>query len=367
MALAPLDGFTVGITAHRRWEEQAELLRRKGARVVHGPVIRTAPLDDTDTLLARTDDLVARPPDVVVLTTGIGVRSWMAAADAAGRSEALLEALGRALVVARGPKALGAASTAGLAVAWSAPAETGAAIVEHLAAIGVRGRRVAVQRDGGSPCVSDALRDLGAHVVEVPVYRWSLPEDTAAADRLIDALCARRLDAVTFTSAPAVDNLFELAGDRRARLEAVMADGVVVACVGPVTAAAARAAGAGEVVEPGRGRLGAMVQALTRRLAEEGRAWLVDEHALTVQGAAVEVDGQPVHLTSTERSGLAALTTRPGAVVAKAQLLAAVGSPGAEDHAAEVLVARLRRRLGPAGAAVEVVPRRGYRWRATPA
>ena len=44
MALASLEGFTVGITADRRWEEQAALLERRGARVVHGPAIRTLPL-----------------------------------------------------------------------------------------------------------------------------------------------------------------------------------------------------------------------------------------------------------------------------------------------------------------------------------
>ena len=39
-----LDGFAIGVTADRRWEEQAELLMRRGARVVHGPTIRTIPL-----------------------------------------------------------------------------------------------------------------------------------------------------------------------------------------------------------------------------------------------------------------------------------------------------------------------------------
>lgn len=367
MALAPLDGFTVGITAHRRWEEQAELLGRKGAAIVHGPVIRTVPLDDSEVLLARTDALITRPPDIVVLTTGIGVRAWMAAADASGRGEALLAALHGATLMARGPKALGAASTAGMAVTWAAETETGAEIVEHLARVGVTGRRVAVQRDGGQPELASALEQLGAEVVDVPVYRWTLPDHELPAARLIEAMCAGRLDAVTFTSAPAVSNVVGLAGERDEEVRAALAGPLVVACVGPVTAMAARAAGAYDVVEPTRARLGAMVQALAGRLAEQRASWRIGADDVVVQGAVVAVTGERVALSAGERGALAELTGRAGGVVTKAELLAASGSSSAGDHAAEVLVARLRGRLGRAGLAIEAVPRRGYRWRATAA
>ena len=37
----PLAGYTIGITGHRRWEEQAEMLSRRGARVLHGPTMTT--------------------------------------------------------------------------------------------------------------------------------------------------------------------------------------------------------------------------------------------------------------------------------------------------------------------------------------
>jgi len=50
----PLDGFVVGVTADRRWSEQAELLRRRGAEVVHGPSIATAYL--------ASDDVLGPPP-----------------------------------------------------------------------------------------------------------------------------------------------------------------------------------------------------------------------------------------------------------------------------------------------------------------
>ena len=46
MNLGALSGYTIGITADRRWQEQAELLERRGARIQHGPSIRTFPLFD---------------------------------------------------------------------------------------------------------------------------------------------------------------------------------------------------------------------------------------------------------------------------------------------------------------------------------
>ena len=41
VTLQPLEGYTIGVTADRRASEQAELLRRRGARVIDGPTIAT--------------------------------------------------------------------------------------------------------------------------------------------------------------------------------------------------------------------------------------------------------------------------------------------------------------------------------------
>jgi uroporphyrinogen-III synthase len=49
-------------------------------------------------------------------------------------------------------------------------------------------------------------------------------------------------------------------------------------------------------------------------------------------------------------------------VLSKGELLAAAWpQEGADEHAVEVAVARLRRRLGPRGHLLETVLRRGYR------
>src|SRR5690349_21587192 len=103
--LPPLVGHRVGITADRRADEQAELLRRLGATVTHAPVMRTLALGDDTPLRTATEALLADPPTMVLLTTGIGVRGWIAAAEAWGLEPDLLRILADAPLYARGPKA----------------------------------------------------------------------------------------------------------------------------------------------------------------------------------------------------------------------------------------------------------------------
>src|SRR5438552_4752143 len=113
-----LAGRLIGITADRRWEEQADLFRRRGATVHHGPTIATRLLHQDDRLRAVTADLVDRGPAYLAATTGMGIRAWLKAARAWGLEQDLLEVLARARVVARGPKAAAAVTDAGLSV-WA--------------------------------------------------------------------------------------------------------------------------------------------------------------------------------------------------------------------------------------------------------
>ena len=96
----PMAGHRVGVTADRRAEEQGELLRRMGAEVIHGPVLRMLPLGDDQPMREATDALIADPPTIVLLTTGIGVRSWIGAAETWGCADELLAVLTAAPIYA---------------------------------------------------------------------------------------------------------------------------------------------------------------------------------------------------------------------------------------------------------------------------
>lgn len=370
-SLPSLSGYTVAITADRRWDEQAALLERRGATVVHAPVIRTLPLVDAPALRAATEALVAVPPDIVGLSTGLGTRSWFSAAEGVGLADALLDALRPARVLARGPKAAGAALTVGLDVDWKAPTARAAELVAELRRAATErdptSVRVAVQLDGGpEPRLADEIAALGYDVVPVPVYRWSLPADRGPAERLVANVADRNVDAVTFTAAHAVANFFELAATARRTDEVVAAfnSGEVAAvCVGPVCGERAVELGLRGVVVPVHPRLGAMVQSCVNAFVDRSREFPLGGHAVRVQGRVVAVGREaPVQLSERERDVLRVLARKPAAVVPKAALLKEVwGDAESDEHLVEVTVARLRHRLGAAGAGVETVVRRGYR------
>lgn len=339
------------------------MLERRGATVLHGRVIRTLPLGPEAGLRAATEALVTDPPDVLVVTTGIGVRSWFASSWTWGLGDDLPEALAGTEIVARGPKAAAAILGEGLDVAWRAPDETLAAVLERLRSGPLDGRRVAVQMPGRRQAwFTEALRAAGADVVELDVYEWVLPAAPQAAERLVESLVEGEVDAVTFTCAYAVTNLLALAGPRAADVRARLAEGnVTVACVGSVTAAAAVRAGAAQLVVASPARLGAMVRALGEHLA--GRAARLDLAGVpvVVQGARVGIGGTEVRLTRRERLLFGALLAPGDGVLSKRRLAQAAWETDVDEHTVEVAVNRLRRKLGRAAPALETTNRRGYR------
>jgi uroporphyrinogen-III synthase len=355
----------VGVTADRRAGEQAELLARRGARVVRAPTIRLLPLGPDEAVRAVTVALIEDPPDILVVNTGVGVRAWLALADAWGLSDALVASLGRACVLARGPKAAGALLTAGLHVDWRAPSARLDEIVEHLVGRGVAGCRVALQLDGSGDGgeAAERLRRAGADVVAVAAYRWGLPEDLRPARRLAVAVAERRVDAVTFTAAPAVENLFAIAANAGVAdaVREAFREAVAAVCVGPVCAAAAVGHGVAAPVQPSRPRLGAMVQALAVHLEGRRRVVRVDGRTVEVRGALVAGGGAEVVLAGRERAVFELLARRPGAVVPRRALVGEIWGVRGSARALEATVGRLRRRLAPVGIGVEAVARRGYR------
>ncbi|MFG3494443.1 uroporphyrinogen-III synthase [Streptomyces sp. NPDC047928] len=364
----PLAGFTVGVTAARRADELGALLQRRGAAVLHAPALRIVPLADDAELLAATKDLIAEAPDIVVATTAIGFRGWVEAADGWGYGEKLLDALRATQVLARGPKVKGAVRAAGLTEEWSPGSDSMAEVLDRLLDQGVDGHRVALQLHGEPlPGFVEALRDAGADVVVVPVYRWMPPEDLAPLDRLLDATVARTLDAVTFTSAPAAASLLARAEDRGLRrelLDALRHD-VLPACVGPVTAVPLQAH-AIDTVQPGRFRLGPLVQSLCQELPARARTLPVAGHRIEIRGHAVLVDGELRPVPPAGMSLLHTLARRPGWVVSRADLLRALPGAGRDEHAVETAMARLRSALG-APKLIQTVVKRGYRLALDPA
>jgi len=363
-----LRGFTIGITADRRWEEQAALFERRGAKVQHGPSIRSLALGSDERLRAATTSVIARRPAALIANTGVGVRSWFSAADTWGLGDQLAASLRATRVYARGPKASSAVQLHGLEVDARAPTERLREAVDLALADLRPGDCAALQLDGGGTnreC--RRLLDAGIDVIEIPSYEWTLPEDAGPALRLAENVIAGKVHAVTFTAGPAIHNWLTIAAEHEidGDLRRALTEGrTVVGCVGPVCAevAADELLSSPSLVVPRTWRLGPLVRAVTERLVERTVTVDVDGTAVAIAGNLVNVGDASVVLTDIEAQVLTLLAARPDAVHAKADLLRAVWrDESADPHVVEAVVNRLRRRVGPIGLNITAVYRRGYR------
>lgn len=372
--LAPLAGYRVGVAAHRGSQEQADALRAAGAEPVLGAVVGPVPLALDEGLDAVTEDLLALPPSVVVLTSAAGVEGWLSTAEGRGRDAGLREVLAAATVLAQGAEASASASALGLALAGTLPEEAAGARAQlDRRTGGLTRARVAVQVEAGllgRRSAVDLVAGLvvaGIDVVEIPVPPVAPAEDPLAARRLVDSVVDRRLDALAFTGPDEVRAFARMADGMGVRegVETALNDTVVAVCLHRSCAGAAASVGIRNVVRPERPRVGAMIDALGDRLRADVIRLELGGVGVVLQGALILVDGEQAWLTDRERGLLLALARRPGTVVAKAELLRQVwrsdGTAGTDGHAVEVTVARLRRRLGAAGLGLQTVPRRGYR------
>lgn len=356
-----LTGFRVGVTSDRRSQDLISALERRGAEVLHAPALKIAPHDQDTILVAETRALIEARPEVVLITTGYGMRRWLEVADTVGLGARLTEVLEDALILARGPKSVGAIRAAGLEEEAASASDTTASLIDAVHQAGLTGRRVAIQLHGYTDEIQLArLRDLSARVWTVTPYRWVPPAAPERLSRLIEATCARHLDAVTFTSAPGAEATVAVAREIGLLDEFVAAleTDVLAVAVGPVTAGPLRDAGA-TVLAPDRHRLGALIRLVSEELAEHRvRRLRCGAAELELRGGAVLVDGRLITLSPNAFALLRTLAGTEG--VARRADLQRCLPDGTDEHALDVAISRLRRSLGVPGL-VKTVVKRGYR------
>ncbi|HSH81052.1 MAG TPA: uroporphyrinogen-III synthase [Herpetosiphonaceae bacterium] len=255
-AYLPLRGRRILVT---RAEEQAEAfvrrLRDLGAVPVLCPTIAIAAPDDfagLDGAIARLDSY-----DWIIFTSVNGVRFFFERLSATGRSA---ESLGHLQIGAIGPATSAAVAEHGHTVAF-VPAEYVAESI--VAGIGdVAGKRVLLPRaDIARKALVEGLAAKGAIVDEVVAYRTVARTPRNAAD-----IWAGGIDIATFTSPSTVQNFVALFEDGGA-LQAL--GGATIACIGPITAAAARRAGIPVTIVAPEHTLHGLVEALIRFIEDQ--------------------------------------------------------------------------------------------------
>jgi len=215
-------------------------------------------------------ELESQLPRAAIFQTGVGTRALFDATDTLGITPGLLGLLSKCVVVARGPKPVAALRSREVRIDRSAVEPyTTAQVLESLRDLSLRGERVVVQRYGERNVeLERALKAQGAEIVEIPTYRWALPQDTGPLEALIGALDRSEVDAVVFTSASQAHNLFALA--RRLGRDGSLAEKLnrtLVASIGPVSSAALKGHGVRIALEAKPPKLGPLVAALDRALS----------------------------------------------------------------------------------------------------
>lgn len=265
---AGLEGLKVVSFESRRCREMAALIRNYGGEPIVAPSMRELPLEQNTAALEFVRELQTGKVDLVIFLTGVGTRTLIEAVASVYSREDLAKRLGRAMLVARGPKPVAALKEIGLTAHIAVPEpNTWKEILAALRKINLKGSRVAVQEYGITrPELLDGIRALGAEVFSVPVYRWALPEDTAPLKAAAREIAAGRADVALFTNATQIDHLFRIAADDglEPKLRGALQQ-IVIASIGPVCTEALQHFGFKADIEPEHPKMGHLIAAIAQR------------------------------------------------------------------------------------------------------
>jgi uroporphyrinogen III methyltransferase/synthase len=267
-----LNGRTIVVT---RAAEQARrfvaLLEDAGARVLQAPTIVIEPPVSWEPLDRALDDLATFAWVMFTSVNGVVMvdrRLRERGLDWSGIAGKRIAAIGPATA-----DALGEHEVSPEVVPGEYRAE---ALIEHLRDVLRAGERVLLPRAAQTrDLLVRELTRLGTDVCEVPAYVTRRVEDSAG--RLREALAAGSVDAVTFTSSSTARNFAELFTEDERR---GWFTNVIVASIGPITAATAAEYGLTTDVMPADYTIPALARALgehftrvgTRQARTESRA-----------------------------------------------------------------------------------------------
>jgi uroporphyrinogen-III synthase len=259
----------IAILETRTGAHLAELIARRGGIPLPAPALAELPDVDAELVRSLIAQWPAEPFRMVIFQTGVGTRALFRATESAGLTGELKHLLGSSIVVVRGPKPVGELNARQVRIDIRAASPfTTEKVLEAVSTIELSGARVLVQRYGAeNQHLRGSLEERGASVREIATYRWALPADTRPLHDLLDALALARIDAVIFTSAVQIHNLFLVAGQAgRAENLAAELNRVFIASIGPVCSRALRERGIEPSFEADPPKLGPLVAGLDAAL-----------------------------------------------------------------------------------------------------
>lgn len=253
-------------------QELARLVEKHGGTPVCVPAVNEAPSSDPDAVSRVLDDLAAQQHEVVIFMTGVAVALLFELAEQLGRRVELVAALRRVTTVCRGPKPSAALRGFGVPPTLSACSPfTVAEIVDSLSDLEITGRSVLLFHYGErSATIAETLLARRAELHECWLYRWEMPGDVAPLEHLVQRILAGEVDALALTCQIQFRHLYRVA--ERLELEhallGALDDQVVTAVIGPTCRAVLEAYGVRPRVMPEHPKMGPLVLALMRHLAQ---------------------------------------------------------------------------------------------------
>jgi uroporphyrinogen decarboxylase len=266
---ASFDGMRVVAFESRRAKEIERLIAYYGGIPQVAPSIREVPLSETTQAFEFAEELFNGKIDVVILLTGVGTRTLIEIVTTKYSRDKFIESLKNTTIVARGPKPVSALRELGLKPDIIVPEpNTWREILSSLdSTLPLNNKTVAVQEYGVSNTqLLDELRERGATVKPVAVYRWALPEDIKPLVDAIHSISSGKVEVALFTSSQQVYHLIEVA--RQKELEKPLREGlkrVVIGSIGPTTTETLKNFGFTVDYEPNSPKMGNFVREIARR------------------------------------------------------------------------------------------------------
>ncbi len=270
-------GLRVAVFEARMAGVLGELVTKHGGVPVSAPALREIPISENAEARKFVRGLEQGAFDVVLFETGVGIRYLVEATETRFPREDWPALLARVVVIARGPKPATALRSLGASINFQVPEpntwhET-LALID--ARVPIEGLRVAVQEYGKTNQeLLDGLRQRGAIVTPLPVYRWALPEDTGPVRSAIRQILVGEIGAILFTAAQQVEHVLQIANEdgHDASLRAVVGHSVVVGSIGPTTSSTLRNHGFPVDIEPEHPKSGHLVAAVAAGWRRCGKA-----------------------------------------------------------------------------------------------
>jgi uroporphyrinogen-III synthase len=193
--------------------ELADLIRRNGGKPYCVPAVRENLLDCAQQVSAFIDRLAQSSIHTIVFLTGVGVTALFREAERLEQFSELLAALQKVTIVCRGPKPVAALKRYGVRASVSAQEPyTTQEVLAAMMPLELKSTGVALVHYGErNTLLVQALRERGAHLEELCLYEWLLPEDVGPLRTLIQEIIDGRVDVIVFTSQVQVRHLFHVA------------------------------------------------------------------------------------------------------------------------------------------------------------